>query len=313
VPCLFALDWGGAFRDNDSPMSTALLLRSPGKINFGLDIIRRRPDGFHELESIMVPLDVCDEMEFELRNAAHGLTMECDAPGLPTDSSNLVIRAAELLRRYASVTAGAHIRLRKRVPIAAGMGGGSGNGAVALTGLNQLWKLGLSREQLHPLAATLGSDCALFLDPKPSFCHGRGELVEPLTDAEIRTMRAAHFVLINPGFGISTKWAYAEVRPFLTGRSGAIKVVRAALAGGDLPGAARAMVNTLEGPALRKFPMLELLKESLSRNGCVASMMSGSGATVFGVATERASAERALATARAEFGEQMWMTVASAF
>jgi 4-diphosphocytidyl-2-C-methyl-D-erythritol kinase len=99
----------------------------------------------------------------------------------------------------------------------------------------------------------------------------------------------------------------------LTGRSGAIKVVRAALAGGDLPGAARAMVNTLEGPALRKFPILELLKESLSRNGCVASMMSGSGATVFGVATERASAERALATARAEFGEQMWMTVASAF
>ena len=294
-------------------MTTALLLRSPGKINFGLDIIRKRPDGFHELESIMAPLDVCDEMEFELRDAAHGITMECDAPGLPTDAGNLVVRAAELLRAHAAVAAGAHIRLRKRVPIAAGMGGGSGNGAVALTGLNQLWQLGLSHEQLLPLAATLGSDCALFLDPKPSFCHGRGELVGPLTDAEAKTLRTAHFVLINPGFGISTKWAYAQVRPFLTGRSGAIKVVRNALAGGDLPAAARGMVNTLEGPALRKFPLLELLKESLVRHGCIASMMSGSGATVFGVAGDRASAERAMAAARAEFGDKMWFAVASAF
>ncbi|MBI5686175.1 MAG: 4-(cytidine 5'-diphospho)-2-C-methyl-D-erythritol kinase [Verrucomicrobia bacterium] len=294
-------------------MTTVLRLRSPGKINFGLDIIRKRPDGFHELESIMVPLDVCDEMEFELRNPGHGVTMECDAPGLPTDSSNLVIRAALLLQRQASAAAGAHIRLRKLLPIAAGMGGGSGNGAVALTGLNQLWQLGLTREQLQPLAATLGSDCALFLDPAPSFCHGRGELVEPLSDAERATLRRAHFVLINPGFGISTAWAYAEVRPFLTGRGGAIKVVRDALAGGDLPAAARAMVNTLEGPALRKFPMLELLKESLARNGCVAAMMSGSGATVFGVAADRASAERAMAAARAEFGDKMWMTVAAAF
>lgn len=294
-------------------MTTVLRLRSPGKINFGLDIIRKRPDGFHELESIMVPLDVCDEMEFEPRDTGHGVTMECDAPGLPTDSGNLVIRAAVLLRRHASVTAGAHIKLRKRVPIAAGMGGGSGNAAVALAGLNQLWQLALTREQLLPLAAMLGSDCALFLDPKPSFCHGRGELVEPLGETEIRTLRAAHFVLINSGFGISTKWAYEQVRPFLTGRGGAIKVIRDTLAGGDLPAAARAMVNTLEGPALRKFPMLELLKESLARNGCVASMMSGSGATVFGVASDRASAERAMAAARAEFGDKMWMTVAAAF
>ncbi|MBI5821173.1 MAG: 4-(cytidine 5'-diphospho)-2-C-methyl-D-erythritol kinase [Verrucomicrobia bacterium] len=294
-------------------MTTVLSLRSPGKINFGLDIIRKRPDGFHELESLMVPLDVCDEMEFEPRDAGHGITMECDAPGLPTNSGNLVIRAAELLQRQVTVSAGAHIKLRKRLPIAAGMGGGSGNGAVALTGLNQLWQLGLTRDQLQPIAATLGSDCALFLDPKPSFCHGRGELVEALSEAEIQTLRTAHFVLINPGFGISTKWAYEQVRPFLTGRGGAIKVIRDALAGGDLPAAAHAMVNTLEGPALRKYPMLELLKESLARNGCAGSMMSGSGATVFGVATDRASAECAMAAARAEFGDSMWMTVASAF
>lgn len=294
-------------------MTDTLTLRSPGKINFGLDIIRRRPDGFHDLESIMVPLTVCDEMEFEPRDAAHGITMECDAPGLPTDAGNLVVRAALAFRDKLNVSAGAHIKLRKHVPIAAGMGGGSGNGAVALTGLNQLWNLGLTREQLHPLAATLGSDCALFLDPQPSFCHGRGELVEPLPDAEAATLRRAHFVLINPGFGISTRWAYENVRPFLTGRSGAIKVVRDALAHGDLVGAARAMINTLEGPALRKYPILELLKESLAKNGCVGAMMSGSGATVFGVATNRASAERARDAARAEFGGTMWFAVASAF
>jgi 4-diphosphocytidyl-2-C-methyl-D-erythritol kinase len=294
-------------------MTNALILRSPGKINFGLDIIRKRPDGFHELESLMVPLDVCDEMVFEPRDTGHGVTMECDVPDLPTDSSNLVIRAAELLRRHADVTAGAHIKLRKRLPIAAGMGGGSGNGAVALAGLNQLWRLGLSREQLLPLAATLGSDCALFLDPKPSFCHGRGECVEPLADAAARTLRAAYFVLINPGFGISTKWAYEQVRPFLTGRAGAIKVVIDALTAGDLPAAARAMVNTLEGPALHKFPLLGLLKESLVRNGCVSAMMSGSGATVFGIATDRAGAERAMTAARSEFGEKMWMSVAQAY
>lgn len=294
-------------------MTTPLILRSPGKINFGLDIIRKRPDGFHELESLMVPLDVCDEMVFEPREAGHGVSMECDVPDLPVDSGNLVIRAAELLRRQADVTVGAHIKLRKRLPIAAGMGGGSGNGAVALTGLNQIWQLGLSREQLQPMAATLGSDCALFLDPKPSYCHGRGEYVEPIAEAAARTLRAAYFVLINPGFGISTKWAYEQVRPFLTGRAGAVKVILDALAAGDLPAAARAMVNTLEGPALRKFPLLGLLKESLARNGCVGAMMSGSGATVFGVATDRASAERALAAARAGFGEKMWMTVAQAY
>lgn len=294
-------------------MTNTLTLRSPGKINFGLDIIRRRPDGFHDLESIMLPLTVCDEMEFEPRDAAHGITMECDAPGLPTDAGNLVVRAALAFRDQFKVAAGAHIKLRKRVPIAAGMGGGSGNGAVALTGLNQLWKLGLTHQRLHPLAATLGSDCALFLDPKPSFCHGRGERVEPLPDAEAATLRRAHFVLINPGFGISTKWAYENVRPFLTGQSGAIKVVRDALAAGDLAGAARAMINTLEGPALRKYPILELLKESLAKNGCVGTMMSGSGATVFGVATDRASAERAMNAARAEFGDTMWFAVAQAF
>ncbi len=294
-------------------MTTALILRSPGKINFGLDIIRKRRDGFHELESLMVPLDVCDEMVFEPREAGHGVTMECDVPDLPTDSSNLVIRAAELLRRHADVTFGAHIKLRKRLPIAAGMGGGSGNGAVALNGLNQVWRLGLPREQLLPLAATLGSDCALFLDPKPSYCHGRGELVEPVSDAAARTLRAAHFVLINPGFGISTKWAYEQVRPFLTGRAGAVKVIVDSLTAGDLPAAARAMVNTLEGPALPKFPLLGMIKESLAHNGCVAAMMSGSGATVFGVAMDRASAERAMAAARAKFGQKMWMTVAQAY
>jgi len=294
-------------------MSSAFVLRSPGKINFGLDILRRRDDGFHELESIMVPLDACDELEFEARDAGHGVTMECDAPGLPTDGRNLVIRAVELLRQECRVAAGAHIKLRKRLPIAAGMGGGSGNGAATLTGLNQLWQLGLSREQLHPLAATLGSDCALFLDPRPSFCHGRGELVEPLARVEIETLRRGHFVLIHPGFGVSTQWAYEQVRPFLTGRSGAVKVVRDALARGDLAAAARAMVNTLEGPVLRKFPILELFKQSLVRHGCVAAMMSGSGSTVFGVAEDRASAERALAAARGEFGETMWYAVAAVF
>ena len=307
------LDWRDSFRDNDESMTTALILRSPGKINFGLDIIRKRPDGFHELESLMVPLDVCDEMVFEPQNAGHGVTMECDAADLPVDSGNLVIRAAELLRRQADVTKGAHIKLRKRLPIAAGMGGGSGNGAVALVGLNQVWNLGLTRRQLLPLAATLGSDCALFLDPRPSYCHGRGELVEPLVDSAVQTLRTAYFVLVNPGFGISTKWAYEQVRPFLTGRAGAVKVICDALAAGDLPAATRAMVNTLEGPALQKFPLLGLIKESLARNGCTGSMMSGSGATVFGVAADRNQAEHAMAAARAEFGDKMWMTVAQAY
>jgi len=310
---VFGLDWGVAFRENAGDMINKLTLRSPGKINFGLDIIQRRPDGFHDLESIMVPLSVCDEMEFEPREAAHGITLECDVPDLPTDAGNLVVRAALALRDRFNVSAGAHITLRKRVPIAAGMGGGSGNGAVALTGLNQLWNLGLTPEQLHPLAATLGSDCALFLDPKPSFCHGRGERVEPLSDAEAATLRRAHFVLINPGFGISTRWAYEHVRPFLTGRSGAIKVIRDALARGDLAAAAKAMINTLEGPALRKYPILELLKESLLSNGCVGALMSGSGATVFGVATDRVSAGRAMNAARAEFGTTMWFALAQAF
>jgi 4-diphosphocytidyl-2-C-methyl-D-erythritol kinase len=268
-----------------------------------LNILDKRPDGFHELETVMHPVAWHDELSFSRDGLAGSITLTCDDPALPTDSGNLVHRAAEHFLRAASIRDGMKIHLRKRIPMAAGLGGGSGNAATTLLGLNEIFGHPLSMEQLYPLAAALGSDIPFFLQDHPALATGRGEIIEPLD--RFPALLGTAFLLIHPGFGIATAWAYRELARFpdaLQGRSGRARALIELLQSRDLTVAARGFYNSLEAPALEKYPLLSLYQEFVRSEGALATMMSGSGSTTFAVCRNPAAAEALGEKVRHKFG-----------
>jgi 4-diphosphocytidyl-2-C-methyl-D-erythritol kinase len=278
---------------------------SPAKVNVYLRILGKRPDGYHDLETVMLPLDFGDELTLE--TAPTGIQLACDNPALPVDDTNLVVRAAKKFAEATGTTKGVKMMLRKRTPLAAGLGGGSSNAAVVLDGLNRLWNLNAPRATLDPIAAGMGSDINFFLQGGAAMCRGRGERVEPMP-----CKLSAAILLINPGFGISTKWAYeswAKAAAGLTGSAPDASVLLRSLAEDDLDGVSRALFNSLEAPSVKKFPVLHLLKETMRDGGAAGALMSGSGATVFGLFADANKAEQSAAQIRAEFGPSMWTCV----
>lgn len=281
-------------------------LRSPCKVNLLLNILGRRPDGFHALETVLLPVPLHDRLT--LASAPAGVTLTCSDPALPTDAGNLVHRAATAFLAAARLTGGVTIHLEKNLPLAAGLGGGSANAAVTLRGLNELFGHPLPRERLTALAATLGSDVPFFLQDGPALGTGRGEVIEPLPP--FPALRGAELLLAHPGFGIATAWAYRELARHseaLHGRPGRAAELVALLQAGDLPAAGRALYNALEAPALRKFPVLALYQEFFRAHGAAATLMSGSGSTTFAIfpAPDRAAAAEAAFAGR--FGEAAWL------
>ncbi len=255
-----------------------------------LNILGKRPDGFHELETIMQPVNFCDELAFE--RGGTGIQLSCSDPVLPVDGTNLVHRAASAFFGAAKITEGVKIHLEKRIPLAAGLGGGSGNAAITLRGLNELFGSPLAAPRIGELAAALGSDINFFLQDKPALATGRGERVESL--APFPALHGKTFFLFHPGFGISTPWAYQNLARFpaaLNGRSGRAQELVARLQSGNLQAAADGFYNSLEAPALDKFPILKLYQEFLASNGAQVSLMSGSGSTTFAIAENVAAAE----------------------
>jgi 4-diphosphocytidyl-2-C-methyl-D-erythritol kinase len=282
-----------------------LAVFSPAKINVYLRILGRRADGYHDLETVMLPLDFGDELTFELQPT--GVVLECDDPRLPVDDSNLIVRAAKRLAERGGAKHGARIMLRKRTPLAAGLGGGSSNAATTLWALNDLWSLHAPRATLDEIAADLGSDINFFFANDAALCHGRGERVHV-----VPCRFSATILLVNPGFSIATKWAYAswaKAAETLTVKPPEVSLLLRALAEDDLNVVAAALFNSLEAPSVCKFPVLELLKDAMRDNGAVGALMSGSGATVFGLFADREAAERSARQIRAEFGPSTWTTV----
>ena len=285
-----------------------LLLDSPCKVNLLLNILGRRADGFHELETVMHPVALCDRLEFE--RTGSGVKLTCSEAALPVDGRNLVHRAATVFLEAAKIPDGVRIHLEKRIPLAAGLGGGSGNAATTLLGLNQLFGGPLTMEQLHALAAGLGSDINFFLQSGPALATGRGEKIEALE--EFPALKGAVFLLIHPGFGISTAWAYQNLGRFpeaLNGRAGRARELVARLRSENLREAGRGFYNSLEAPALEKYPLLVLFQEWLRENGAAVALMSGSGSTTFGIFEQRAAAENAAEGFRKKFGETNWLAV----
>lgn len=285
--------------------------KSPCKVNLLLNILGKRPDGFHEIETVMQPVNVCDEMIFERRG--HGLQLTCSHPGLPTDSRNLAHRAAATFLAAGNIPDGVKIRLQKKLPLAGGIGGGSGNAATTLIALNELFGSPLPLEKLHDLAAALGSDVPFFLQNKPALGTGRGEKIQPLEPFPALGGRV--FLLIHPGFGISTPWAYQNLARFpdaLNGKPGRAQQLISKLRTGDLRAAADDFYNSLEAPAFEKFPVLRLFQEFLRENGALAALMSGSGSTTFAIVENVAAGELLMEEFKSKFGQNGWAAVVPA-
>jgi 4-diphosphocytidyl-2-C-methyl-D-erythritol kinase len=229
---------------------------------------------------------------------------------LPVDSKNLVHRTATTFLTAAKISEGVKIHLEKKIPLAAGLGGGSGDAATTLLGLNELFGSPLSLEKLHELAATLGSDINFFLQDKPALATGRGEQVESLE--YFPALRGKAFFLVHPGFGISTPWSYQNLARFpkaLNGEKGRAQKLIAGLQSENLRAVADGFYNSLEAPALDKFPVLKLYQEFLVANGALVSLMSGSGSTTFAICENVPAAEVIAEKFKTQFGDKGWTAV----
>ena len=285
-----------------------MTLSSPCKVNLILNILGKRADGFHELETVMHPVNVCDQISFT--PSGSGVQLTCSHPELPVDGRNLVFRAATNFLAEAKISDGVRLHLDKKIPMAAGLGGGSGNAATTLLGLNELFGKPLNAAQLQVQAAALGSDVPFFLQTKPALAVGRGEQVQSLEP--FASLRGTAILLIHPGFGISTPWAYKELARFssaLNGERGRAQRLATSLREKDLTSAAKDFYNSLEAPALEKFPVLALYQEFFRAHDAVVSLMSGSGSTTFAVFPSEGKAQSAIDPFQAKFGSAAWLTV----
>ena len=253
-------------------------------------MLGRRPDGYHELETLFERIDLADELAFE--PLAGGITVTCDDPTLDCGPENLVTQAARLLQQTCRTTQGAAIRLTKRIPIAGGLGGGSSDAATALIGLNRLWQLGLSQARLQEFGARLGSDVPFFLQEAAfAIGRGRGEQCEPLTGA----VPTLWHVLVAPDKRLSTKEIYEAFdrqESVLTEPRASLTMCLHALRNGSLGELAKGLVNDLEPEAIRRCPVIRDLQHVLRAAGCLGVLVSGSGPSVFGVCRDAAQAHR---------------------
>ncbi|MGH7126943.1 MAG: 4-(cytidine 5'-diphospho)-2-C-methyl-D-erythritol kinase [Planctomycetaceae bacterium] len=280
-----------------------LVVHAPAKLNLFLEIHRRRDDGFHEIESVLVSVGLYDSLAFADRPSAdddsEAVRLRCrraDSSGVddcPTGAENLVVRAAELLRRHAGMRRGVGIELIKRIPVAAGLAGGSSDAAATLAGLNRWWKLRLSAAELQRLAGELGSDVPFFLAPSPlAVARGRGEQLEPL-----RLPAEWHFVVVRPSQGLSTAEVYRHCRPAESLRRAAPLID--ALRHGRIGSVGRQLHNALQAPAEALNDQVGQLRSALAQLGLPGHQMSGSGSAYFGLCANRRQARSVAARLRA--------------
>lgn len=276
-----------------------LRVRCPAKINLGLWILGKRPDGYHEIDTILQTIALEDEITLE--PARDGLALTTRGIPIPGDAPNLVTRAWDLLveRGGGRLPRGIRATLTKRIPVGAGLGGGSSDAAGFLLGADRLLGLGLAAEEVHTLAARLGSDVPFFLRGGTARATGRGDLVRQLCPID-----PLWIVLVSPPVAISTTWAYGQVRLGLTRHDDRATFLESALAGRNLEAAWSEMRNDFEDVVLPGFPVLAALRHALIGGGAVKALLAGSGSTLFGIQRTREDALR-LANGLAGRGAQV--------
>ena len=255
------------------------------KINLTLDILGKRADGYHEVSMVMQEIGLYDTLHLEKLPA--GIELVLNVPGLRADKTNLAWRAAQLVIDACGLTEGVRIELTKRIPIAAGLAGGSADAAGVLRGMNELYALGLSNEELCRLGAQLGSDIPFCLMGGTMLATGRGEVLRRLP-----ALPECHVVLAKPPISVSTAWAYQSYDQLGAGRHPDNEAIQKQIAAKDIKGVSRLLCNVLESVTIKKHLEIEAYKKLMDENGALASMMSGSGPTVFALAETRESADR---------------------
>ena len=255
--------------------SRRLTLTAAGKVNLALEVLEKRTDGYHELSTVMQTVDLTDRLVIE---DADELVLRATSPEVPTDGGNLALRAAAALREAAKVDRGVRVRLDKRIPVAAGLGGGSSDAAAVLLGLNRLWNLRWPIARLAEVAETLGMDVPFFLKGGVALGTGRGERLTPLAGMPMA------LVLVNPGTPLSTAAVYGRVTPAMYSDGARTQTVIAALRTRKPARLAACLYNGLEAAATGVSPDLARMRAALMAAGALGAVMSGSGPTVFGVA-----------------------------
>ncbi len=254
-------------------------LEAPCKVNYRLDVLRRRADGYHDLRMIMQRVDLCDTITMTLSDTP-GVRVTCGSAGVPDGPGNIAWRAAHSLLQQSGSSSGVEITIHKKIPVAAGLGGGSSDAATVLMGVNRLLELGLSDQELMAMGVKLGADVPFFIFKKTAVAQGIGELLTPLDEVP-----EAWLLLVNPRLPVSTAWVYQNLK--LTNRDTISPVPNSYRTIHDL---CAVLANDLEAVTIGRHPVIREIKERLVREGAAGALMSGSGPTVFGIFEEEATA-----------------------
>lgn len=276
-----------------------ILAHAPAKVNLGLAVHRRRPDGYHDISTLFLKISLADELRVTAQ--PRDIVVTCDHPHVPTDAQNLIYRAAAALQALAPGQ-GVHLDLQKTIPVAAGLGGGSSDAATTLLTLNRMWSLGLSTTELGHYAAGLGADVPFFLLPTvAAMGYGRGDELEP-----VACPRPFYLVVVKPPIAVSTAWVYRQLNLELTASPKETTILKHYLELGDIEGLGGACFNDLEAVVLPHFPVVQAVKQALMRPGVHGVCMSGSGPTVYALCTSQDVA-RDVAASIQHRGWEVWV------
>ena len=265
-----------------------ITIHAMAKINLGLDVLRRRENGYHDVKMIMQTVDLYDRLSFQKKKKP-GISLSTDHEMVPCDESNLVYKAAALMAEKYDIKEGIHITLEKHIPIAAGMAGGSTDAAAAFVGINRLFDLKAETEDLKKLAVTIGADVPYCIEGGTALSEGIGEILSPLPAPPF-----CYLVIAKPGISVSTAYVYGNLHVETLEHHPDIDGMTEAIQNGDLEKMCSLMENVLERVTKAKYPVLGDLESILQEKGAIKSMMSGSGPTVFGIFNEKEKAEAAL-------------------
>ncbi len=269
-------------------------IESPAKVNLFLEVLEKREDGYHNVETILETVDLFDDII--LKETKEGIEIESDFPSLPLGRENLAYQAASLLKERLKIKRGVQITLDKRIPLASGLGGGSSNGASVLLGLNRLWDLNLSYEEVFDLAREMGADVPFFLRKGRALGRGRGDELQPLPQSP-----TLYFVLVSLGFEVSAKWAYENLKGDLTKERRSIRMILSALKSSNTEKIGNSLYNRLEEAVIPRHPQIARIKERLLELGAKGALMSGSGPSVFGIAEDDKRAEEIYGKIKKDF------------
>lgn len=264
-----------------------LELNAYAKVNLGLDVLRRREDGYHELRMIMQTVDLYDTLTLEKTENA-GISMTCNIAGLPCDESNLVCKAAKLMFEEYNLPGGIKMHLEKRIPMAAGMAGGSTDAAAVFNGINELYDLGVSKERLCELGVKVGADVPYCIVGGTALSEGIGEVLTMLPNVPDCVV-----LIAKPDFDVSTKYVFENLHANSLTYHPDIDAMADAIRAGDLDGVVKVMDNVLETVTEARYTEITAIKNVMKGHGAMRAMMSGSGPTVFGLYENASDAEAA--------------------